>query len=305
MAIVLFLVSALTFLVFQVIPDGNPAVRLAGRTATPVTIAAVTREWGFNKPLYVQYLDTMRQIFTGTVISYTQNLNVLSQIKHGLPATLSLCVGASVLWLLAGAALGTLSAVRAGRPTDRLLGAAALVCISTPSFVVGAVLLWLFCYRLGWFPFGGYVSFTVSPWQWFRHLVLPWISLAALFAGFYSRVLRSNILDAIGEDYVRTARAKGLREWRIIVVHVLRNALIPILSLWGLDFAGVLGGGTILVESVFNLNGVGEYAAQSVSQLDIPAVLVVVTYGGFLVVIIAAFVDILYKFLDPRISTSG
>lgn len=305
MVVVLFLVSVLTFLIFQVIPDGNPAVRLAGRTATPVTIAAVTREWGFNKPLYIQYLDTMQKIFTGTVISYTQNVNVLSQIKQGLPATLSLSLGAAVLWLLTGASLGTVSAMRAGRATDRLLGVGALVCVSTPSFVVGAVLVWLFGYRLGWFPLGGYVSLTASPWEWFRHLVLPWISLAALYAGFYSRVLRSNVLDAMNDDYVRTARAKGIGEGRVMVVHVLRNALIPVLSLWGLDFAGVMGGGAILIESVFNLHGVGEYAAQSVSQLDIPAVLVVVTYGGFLVVFIAAIVDILYTFLDPRISTRG
>lgn len=303
MAIVLFLVSVLTFLIFQVIPDGDPALRLAGRNATPVTIHAVSREWGFDKPLYVQYADTMGKVFTGTVVSYSQNVNVLSQIKAGLPATLSLSIGAAVLWLIVGIALGTLSAVRAGRPTDRLLGAGALVGISTPSFVIGAVLLWAFGYQLHIFPSGGYVGITQNPWRWFVHLVLPWVSLSVLFAGLYSRVLRSNILDAMHEDYVRTARAKGVTEWRVTVKHVLRNSLIPIFSLWGLDFAGIMGGGAILIESVFNLHGVGQYAAQSVSELDIPSVLMVVTYGGFLVVLISAIVDILYGFLDPRITT--
>lgn len=302
MAIVLFLVSALTFLIFQVIPDGSPAVRLAGRSATPVTIHAVSKEWGFDKPVYVQYLDTMGKVLTGSVISYTQNVNVLSQIEAGLPATLALSVGAAVIWLIVGIALGTLSAVRAGKPTDRVLGAGALVGISIPSFVIGAVLLWALGYQLHVFPSGGYVGITVNPWQWFVHLVLPWVSLSVLFAGLYSRVLRSNMLDAMHEDYVRTARAKGLTERRITVKHILRNSLIPIFSLWGLDFAGVMGGGAILIESVFNLHGVGQYAAESVSQLDIPAVMMVVIYGGFLVVFISALVDILYGFLDPRIT---
>jgi peptide/nickel transport system permease protein len=300
MLVVLFMLSVLTFLIFQVIPNGNPALRLAGRTATPQTIAAITRTWGFNRPIWSQYLITMHKIFTGTVISYNQQLNVLSQIKAGLPATLSLAIGAGIIWLSFGILLGLLSALKAGKFVDRVLAILALAGISTPSFVIGAVLLYVLAYRTHVFPNTGYVSIS-DPVGWFDHLVLPWITLAILFIGFYSRVLRSNILDTINDDYVRTAWAKGLSRRRVIVHHVLRNSLIPIVSLFGLDFAAVVGGGTILVETVFNLNGVGQYAEQSIAALDVPPVLVITMLGGFAVVIFAALVDILYAVLDPRI----
>jgi peptide/nickel transport system permease protein len=155
------------------------------------------------------------------------------------------------------------------------------------------------------FPNGGYVPITQDPFQWFTHLILPWITLSVLFIGFYSRVLRSNLLDVMGEDYVRTARAKGLSEHRVLVRHVLRTSLIPIVSLWGLDFAAVIGGGAIITETVFNLQGVGQYAAQSIQSLDVPPVLVIVMFAAFAVVLLAALVDILYAYLDPRIRLSA
>jgi peptide/nickel transport system permease protein len=301
MIVVLFCISVFTFLIFQVIPNGNPALRLAGQTATPQTIAAIERQWGFNKPIYVQYLDTMQKILTGSVISYSQQINVLDQIKRGLPATISLAGGAAVIWLLFGIALGTLSALRAGRFTDRALAVLSLVGISMPSFVVATVALYLLAYKVHIFPLTGYVSLAQDPWQWFLHLVLPWFSLSIAFVGFYSRVLRSNMLDTLQEDYVRTARAKGLSRRRVIVGHVLRASLIPLISLWGLDFAGVIGGGAILVEVVFNLNGVGQYAAESIQTLDVPPILVIVMYGAFLVVVLSAIIDVLYVVLDPRV----
>jgi peptide/nickel transport system permease protein len=301
MIVVLFCISVFTFLIFQVIPNGNPALRLAGQTATPQTIAAIERQWGFDKPIYVQYLDTMQKILTGSVISYSQQINVLDQIKRGLPATISLAGGAAVIWLLFGIAIGTLSALRAGRFADRALAVLALVSISMPSFVVATVALYLLAYRVHIFPLTGYVSLTQDPWQWFLHLVLPWFSLSIAFVGFYSRVLRSNMLDTLQEDYVRTAKAKGLSRRRIIVGHVLRASLIPLISLWGLDFAGVIGGGAILVEVVFNLNGVGQYAAESIQTLDVPPILVIVMYGAFLVVVLSAIIDVLYVVLDPRV----
>ncbi len=301
----MFAISVFTFFIFQVIPNGDPALRLAGQSATPQTIAAIIKTWGFDKPVYVQYLDTMEKIFTGTVVSYSQQVNVLSQIQRGLPATISLALGAGVIWLFWGIVLGASSAVRAGRFTDRLLGVVALVGVSTPTFVVGAVSLYFFAYRVHIFPLSGYVPFFQDPWEWFMHLVLPWFSLSVVYIGFYSRVLRSNMLDALHEDFVRTARAKGLTQRRIWLNHVLRTSLIPVISLWGLDFAAVIGGGAILVEVVFNLDGVGEYAAESIMTLDIPPILVIVMYGAFLVVLVAALVDILYVVLDPRVRLNG
>jgi peptide/nickel transport system permease protein len=299
--VVLFLVSIFTFLIFQVIPNGNPALRLAGREATPQTIASIERQWGFNKPIYVQYGVTMKKIFTGSVVSYEQQINVLSQIERGLPATASLALGASFLWLVFGITFGLISALTAGRLPDRLLAMLALTGISTPLFVIGAVALYCLAYLTTVFPNGGYVGITQSPWQWFLHMILPWLCLSVPFTGFYSRVLRSNVLDTMHEDYVRTARAKGLSGRRILLNHVLRTSLIPIVSLWGLDFAGVIGGGAILTESIFNLRGVGQYAAQSIQTLDVPPIMVIVMYSAFFVVVVAALVDVLYAFLDPRI----
>lgn len=303
--LVLFLVSIFTFLIFQVIPNGNPAYRLAGREATPQTIAAVAKEWGFDRPIYVQYVTTMKKIFTGSVVSYSQQVNVLDALKQGLPATISLAVGASVIWLSWAILLALVGAFKPGTLIDRVLGFIALTLISTPVFVVGAVLLYALAYKSPIFPNGGYVPLTQDPWQWFVHMILPWISLSLAFIGFYSRVLRSNMLDTVNEDYVRMARAKGLSRRRVLFAHVLRTSLIPIVSLWGLDFAGVIGGGAILIESVYNLHGIGQYTAQAVATLDVPPILVVVMFTGFIVVIMAAFVDVAYAFLDPRVKLNA
>jgi peptide/nickel transport system permease protein len=304
MVVVLFAISVLTFLIFQAIPNGDPAQRLAGRTSTPETVDAIRRTWGFDKPIYDEYLLTMKHIFTGDVISYTQQVNVEREIAQDLPPTLSLAIGAGIIWLGFGVALGLLTAARAGGLLDRGLTILALVGVSTPVFLLGAVLLYVLAYKLGVFPNGGYVGLTTDPLQWLWHMILPWTALSALFIGFYSRVLRANVLDTLAEDFVRTARAKGLSERRILVRHVLRSSVIPIVSLWGLDFAATIGGGAILTESVFNLHGVGQYAAQSIGQLDVPPVLVVVMFGSFFVVLMSALTDIAFALIDPRIRLS-
>jgi peptide/nickel transport system permease protein len=301
MIVTLFAISLLTFLLFEAIPNGNPAERLAGRSATQLEIQQIEDKYGFNQPLYVQYGRTMKNIFTGQAYSYTQGFNVLDEIKQGLPATLSLAIGAGILWLLASIIVGTLAAVKAGRYTDRVLTVVAMLGVSFPPFFLGAVLIYYLGYKANIFPLGGYVKFTDDPWQWFLHLVLPWFTLSVLFVGFYSRVLRSTILDTINEDYVRTARAKGLSERQTLLRHILRNSLIPIISLWGLDMAQVIGGGAILTESVYNLHGVGQLAADSIGRLDIIPILVITMLTAFFVVIFAALIDILYAFLDPRI----
>jgi peptide/nickel transport system permease protein len=305
MVLVLFAISVMTFLIFQAIPNGDPAQRLAGRLSTPETVAAVRKTWGFDQPIYQQYLTTMKKIFTGDVISYSQQVNVLHEIGRDLPATLSLALGAGVIWLALGVVFGVLSALRAGGFVDRALTVLALIGVSTPVFLLGAVMLYFLAFKLRIFPNGGYVPLTKDPLQWLNHMILPWSALSVLFIGIYSRVLRSNMLDAMSDDYVRTARAKGLSERRVLVRHVLRNSLIPIVSLWSLDFAQVIGGGAILTESVFNLQGVGQYAANSIGQLDVPPVLVIVMLGAFAVVVLSAVTDVLYALLDPRIRLSG
>jgi peptide/nickel transport system permease protein len=301
MLLVLFAVSILTFLIFNVIPNGDPAVRMAGKQPTESQIEAIREEWGFNDNIFVQYYTTMKKVFTGDLISYFTRLPVGEEIVKGLPRTLSLAVGAALLWMFVAICFGLYSAMRAGKFADRFLTIFALIGISMPVFWIGALMNHYLGFKLGWFPNGGYVEFTENPFDWFYHLILPWTALAILFIGFYSRVLRSNVLDTINEDYVRTARAKGLSERQIMLRHVLRNSMIPIVTLWGLDFGAVLGGGAILTETVFDLQGVGQYAADSISQLDVPPVLAVTLFSAFFIVALNAVVDILYAFLDPRI----
>ena len=303
--LVLFAISVVTFLIFEAIPNGDPAQRLAGRTSTPETVAAIRHTWGFDKPIYDQYLLKKNNDFTGNVNSYTQQVNVEDQIAQGLPATLSLAIGAGVIWLILGVLLGLVGAARAGGLLDRGLTAVAMIGVSTPVFLLGALLLYVLAYKLSLFPNGGYVPLTADPAEWLYHMILPWTALSALFIGIYSRVMRSNVLDTLSEDYVRTARAKGLTRSRVLFHHVVRNSLIPIVALWGLDFAAVIGGGAILTESVFNLHGVGQYAAQSIGQLDVPPVLVIVMFGSFFVVVLSAVTDVLIALLDPRIKLAG
>jgi peptide/nickel transport system permease protein len=298
---VLIAISILTFLIFQAIPNGDPALRLAGRLATPQTVHDVRVQWGFDKPIYVQYVKTMDKIVTGQVVSYTQQVNVLDEIKRGLPATLSLAIGAGIVWFSFGVLFGVLSAISAGKLLDRALTVLALIGVSTPVFFLGAMMLYYLGYKWSLFPLGGYVPITKNPWQWFTHLIMPWFALSILFIGVYSRVLRSTILDTLNEDFVRAARAKGISRRRVLVRHVLRNSLIPVISLFGLDFAAVIGGGAILTESVFQLHGVGQYAAESIGRLDVPPILVVTMLTAFTVVVLGALVDVVYALLDPRI----
>jgi peptide/nickel transport system permease protein len=303
-AVVLFTVSVLTFLIFEVIPNGNPALRLAGRTATPANIAAVEKAYGFNKPVYVQYLKTMEEVFTGRIVSYAQNLNVVSQVRQDLPVTASLVLGAAVVWLVLGIVLGLTAGLHAGGPIDKAITVLNFLGISAPSFVIGYVLIYLLSFKLHVFPSSGYVGLS-DPLGWADHLVMPWFSLAILYTGIYSQVLRASVVDTLSEDHVRTAKAKGLSRRRVLVHHVLRTSLIPIVSLSGLDIAAVLGGSAIIIEVVFNLPGIGNYASQAIGALDVPPVLVITLFGAFAVVIFSTVADILYAALDPRIRATG
>jgi peptide/nickel transport system permease protein len=301
--LVLIAVSFITYLIFIKIPGGDPATRIAGRTATDQNIADIREKLRLNDPFYEQYWAMMKSLFSGSLVSYSSQLNVVDQIKAGIPATFSLCIGAAIIWLFFGILVGIIAAVNAGRWQDTTITILALIGISMPVFWLGIIARYFFAqgHPLSFLPDGGYVPFTANPWQWFTHLLMPWFVLAILFIGFYGRVLRSNILDTINEDYVRTAKAKGLPQKRVMVKHVLRNSLIPIVTLFGLDFAAVIGGAAILTETVFDLKGVGWYAAQAVQTLDLPPIIGVTIYATFFIVLFSVLVDVAYAYLDPRI----
>ena len=307
MILVLIAVSFIVYLIFIVIPGGDPALRIAGRVATPANIESIRQRLGLDQNIFVQWFDMVKSLLSGTLVSYYNGTNVAQQIKEGLPATFSLCIGAGIIWLFFGVLVGTIAAITAGRASDRIITGLALIGISMPVAWLGLVLLYLFAEGgLGgsagtWFPPGGYVPLTQDPVQWAYHLLLPWFTLAVLFIGFYGRVLRSNILDTINEDFVRTAKAKGLSSQRIIVKHVLRASLIPIVTLFGLDFAAVLGGGAIITETVYNIQGVGWYAAQAIQTQDLPPLMGVTLYGATFIVVFSTLIDIAYAYLDPRI----
>jgi peptide/nickel transport system permease protein len=304
MLVVLFAVSVLTFLIFNVMPGGDPALRMAGRQPDPGQLQRIREDWGFNEPIYVQYLKTMGHVFSGDLVSYSTQQNVFDELKGRIPRTFALAIGAAIMWMVFATALGLYTALKAGKLADRSLTILALIGISMPVFWVGALMNYYLGFKWGIFPNGGYVPFADDPWDWFYHLLMPWTALSLLFIGVYSRILRSNVLDTINEDFVRTARAKGLSERRVLLRHVLRNSLVPIVTLWGLDFGAVLGGGAILTETVFDLQGVGQYAAESIGQLDVPPVLFITIFGAFFIVLLNTIVDVLYAALDPRVRLS-
>ena len=313
MIAVLFAVSVLVFIIFILVPGGDPASRMAGKNPTAENVQNIREKWGFDRPIYVQYVKMMEKAANGLLpgphgeydilTSFQNRQDVAAEIKKGIPATFSLCIGAGIIWLFFGTLVGIFSAITAGRLSDRLITTLALIGISMPVFWLGIVLRYFLAEKPNNppFPDGEYVAFTVSPTQWAYHLILPWFCLSVLFIGFYGRVLRSNMLATMNEDYVRTARAKGIAPSGVLLRHVLRNSLIPIVTLFGLDFAAVLGGGAILTETVFSLKGVGWYAAQSVGDLDLPPIMGVTLYGAFFIVTFSAVVDFLYAYLDPRV----
>jgi peptide/nickel transport system permease protein len=307
LVVVLFAISVLVFLIFNVIPGGDPALRIAGRHPTQQNIRQIRKDWGFDRPLVVQYGDMMERLFVKRdLISYQDQTPVLPTIERGIPRTLSLAVGAALIWLTVGVTIGVISGVQQGRWLDRVLTALALSGVSIPIFWLGAVLLYLLTFRyhswpvFGWIPAGGYVPLASNPAGWFTHLILPWLVLAVVSIGFYARVVRASLLDVRRLDYVRTARAKGLSERQVLLRHTLRNCLVPVVTLFGLDLGAAVGGTVILIEPIFGIEGVGQYAQESVSHLDLPPMMALTLYGAFFVVTMNAVVDVAYAWLDPR-----
>jgi peptide/nickel transport system permease protein len=309
LVVVLFAISVLTFLIFFATPGIDPTRAFAGRNPTPATIAAVRHQFGLDRPKPIQYLLMMKRLFISRdLVSYgNQALKVVPAITQAAPVTFSLVFGAAVIWIVFSILTGVLAVVFKGTILDPLLMMLALIGISMPVFWLGEVANLLTQDRLHhtflfhWVPPLGYVPLTSDPVQWFLHLVIPWLTLSVLYIGFYARVLRANMLEVQNEDYVRTARAKGLSRRRILRKHILRMSLIPYVSLFGLDFGVLVGGGALLTEVVFGLPGVGLLTYRSLVSLDLPVIMATVLYGAFFITIANAIVDIVYARLDPRI----
>ncbi len=306
MIVLLFLVSLVTFVIFYLLPSADPAVMRAGRQGSPELIERIRHTLGLDKPWPVQYYEYMKAVVLHFDFgySYQNNSDVRQQITSRLPATISLTGGAVILWLSVGLPVGMISAIRRRSLLDRVSMGGALLAISAPVYWLGLVLLYLFANDIGLiklFPgAGSYEPLTENPGKWFGSLILPWVALAAAFAAFYARMLRSNLIEAMSEDYIRTARAKGLPEWRVVLGHGVRAAITPIVTVLGLDI-GILLGGAILTESVFNVPGVGRLAYDAIQHADLPVIQGTVLFGAFFIIIANLVVDVMYAFLDPRV----
>ncbi|MDA0566681.1 ABC transporter permease [Streptomonospora sp. S1-112] len=323
----LLVVSLVVFAIFFLVPrlagatPDSLATRYVGRAPTPEAVAAVRDRLNLDDPIIVQYGRFVRGLFVGydydsgtDVIhcdapcfgySFVTNSEIWPQLLDRLPVTASLAVGAAVIWLVAGVAVGVLSALRRGSLLDRAAMMTALAGVSLPIFFTGLVSLALFAYYLPIFPPGGsYTPFTENPLAWAHGLVLPWITLAFLYAAMYARLTRAGMLDTMGEDFIRTARAKGLPERTVVAKHGLRAAITPIITIFGLDF-GLMLGGAVLTESTFSLPGLGKFAVDAIRGNDLPAVLGVTLLTAFFVVLANLVVDLLYAWADPRVRTGG
>ena len=308
MFLLLIFVSAVTFIVFNVFPSSDPAALRAGRQPSPQVIERIRQDLGLDRPQIVQFGDYLWSVFAHQDFgrSYLSNADVLEQIRQNLPATISLTVGGVIIWLSFGLSIGIIAAVRHRTVLDRLTIGLSLVAISAPVYWLGLVSLYLFAPDFGVFPLpfvggqGSYVPFSEDPGKWLQSLILPWFVLSTTFAAVYARLLRGSLLDVLGEDYIRTARAKGLQERTVVLRHGVRSAITPVVTVLGLDI-GILLGGAILTESVFNIPGIGRLAFDAISRGDLPIIQGTVLFGAFFIVIMNLIVDILYAFLDPRV----
>ncbi len=307
--VLLILVSALTFLLFRILPTGNPARLRAGRNPSPRVIAEISHDLGLNKPLIDQFWIYMKGIFLhfNLGFSYYSSAPVRGLIADRLPATVSLVLGASVIWLGTGLAVGVVSAVRSRSKLDRGAMGTALLLVSAPEYWLGLILLYLFASDIGKlkvFPgSGSYVAFSSDPWGWFTSLILPWLVLAAGNAAIYARLVRGSMIEVMGEDYIRTARAKGLTERRVVLRHGLRSAINPIVTIFALD-VGVLLGSALLVEIVFDIPGIGRLSYDAITHSDFPIIQGTVLAAALFIIVANIVVDIAYAYLDPRVRYS-
>ena len=307
--LVMFVITVIVYIIFFKTPGVDPARAIAGRNPSAQVIAEIREQFGLNKPLPVQYALMMKSLFvTRDLVSYSnQGLKVVPEIAAATPATLSLVFGAAVIWVVASIAVGVAAALLRGTVFDPLLMVAALIGVSAPVFWVGQVANMITqgslhdTFLFSWVPPLGYTPFTQDPLLWFKGLVIPWITLSILYIGFYGRVLRANLIEGQNEDFIRTARAKGITERRVLLRHNLRTSMITFVSLFGLDFAALVAGGALLTEVVFGIHGVGYLTWQALVSLDLPTIMATTIYGAFFIVLVNALVDIGYAWLDPRI----
>jgi peptide/nickel transport system permease protein len=309
---VLFIVVTLvTYVIFFVVP-ANPAQLAAGKSPTPDQIKRVAHYLGTDQPVYIQYLRFLRRLVIDHSLGYSfsTRLPVNDTILHAAPVTASLVFGGVIVWMTLSVPIGVMSALRPRSVGDRFGMAFVLVGVSAHPVWIGLIFSYIFGFKLGWTPIQGYCSFFYhagegcgGPVQWFHHLILPWLTFAILFTALYVRMIRATVMEVLGEDYVRTAYAKGGSQARVLKSHVLRNAALPITSMLGLDIAVGLGG-AIFTESVYGLPGLGQTALSGLTNFDLPTTEGVVVFAACSVIIINLFVDIAYTFLDPRVRLS-
>jgi peptide/nickel transport system permease protein len=304
---VLLFITALTYLIFFVMPPTDPAVNFAGRQPTKETIAEVRHQFGLDKPLYMQYGLFVKRIFLGDEFGWPGfgfSFNTRSALKpillERLTITAQVALGAALVWLVVGIPIGILSALRPRSMFDRIAMGFALFGVSAPVFFLGLIFLYVFWFKLHIASGSGFVPLGDGFFTWLNHLIMPWIVLALLFAAFYARMSRGNLIETMSEDYIRTARAKGLSEKRVVLKHGLRASLTPVVTMFGMDL-GTLLGGAVITETVFNLQGLGRYAISSVFDGDLYAIVDVTLITAFFVVLANLIVDIVYAFLDPRV----
>jgi peptide/nickel transport system permease protein len=311
----LLVLTIVTFILFNAVPT-DPAALTCGKSCTPELIELNRARMGLDKPLYEQYWLWLSAIFVGRTYgsgtqtfecsapclgySFRQGAEVLDLIVDRIPVTIQLAVGAFILWMVLGIIGGIYAALRRGRWQDRTIVSVALISYSFPSFFIGLLLIFFVIIRLQLLPFPSYVSPTVDFVQWFQTMLLPWVTIALLYAAFYVRLTRNQMLDTLGEDYVRTARAKGLPERSVIRKHAFRAGLTPLVTAAGLDFAGLLGG-AIITEKIFGLPGMGKLAIDSVVEYDLPLITGVTLLAAVFIIVMNLVVDLLYAVIDPRV----
>ncbi|MGH3099185.1 MAG: ABC transporter permease [Streptosporangiales bacterium] len=315
MFLTLIALSILVFLLFAALPV-NPAALTCGKSCTPEVIHANEVRLGYDKPLYVQYGTFVKGVFAGRTYgsgtatfecpapclgySFARGENVTHLIAKRLPVTATEAVGACVLWLGVGVVVGVVAALRRGRWQDRVSMSGALIGYSFPTFFIGLVLLYLVVFKLRIMAYPSYTPFSDDPVAWFKSFILPWATLAAVFAAFYARLTRNQMLDTLGEDYIRTARAKGLKRGKVIFKHALRASLTPIVTATGVDLGQLLGG-VVITETIFALPGLGKLALQSVTSADLPVITAVVLVAASFIIVANLVVDLLYGLIDPRV----
>jgi peptide/nickel transport system permease protein len=305
--VLLLAVIAITFVLFYLLPNVNPAVLRAGRTPSQSVIKNIAHDLGTDRPVYTQFWFYLKNLLHGNLgFSYYSDASVKGLLMDRLPATISLTVGGVIIWLMAGIPIGIISAIKRRTLLDRAAMGSALVFVSAPVYWLGLLVLFAFAADIGRFPIsflrgsGSYVGLTVSPLHWFESLLMPWLVLAASSAAIYARLLRGSLVDVMGEDYIRTARAKGLRERRVVLKHGVRSAITPLVTVLGLDIA-VLLGGAVLVETVFDIPGIGRLNFDAIQHGDFPIVQGTTIIAAVFIIIANIVVDILYAYLDPRV----